>query len=360
MSSVVNNIFQDEQFRIVGYYVHQRSLLEARDIDPFLFTHIIFAYAKVDNYVLSMYSGEDVKPYRQLAALKERNPKLKILLAVQDGLFELLTGPKDTLSTFYKQAITFLREYDFDGLELSCNNSKLVDKKWLTAFIHGLHDALIQEVKFTRKEKLLLSIALPSTRTQLMSYDFDIIKRLVDFASAVTYDLNMSPKKTCFHSPLHPAPGDNKFFSVSGLINFFLDHGFPASKLLWGLPTYGRSFRLCSVNQHGFKARSEDIGEAGPIWRKKGLFTYEEVGRAIRNGATRVYDEKCCVPYLFQGKLWLTYEDTESATEKALYFKDKSAGVAIWNLNLEDPKGKVTGISFPIVKAVRKVYWPGS
>ena len=43
-----------------------------------------------------------------------------------------------------------------------------------------------------------------------------------------------------------------------------------------------------------------------------------------------------------------------------MYFKDKLAGVAIWNLNLEDPKGKVEGIPFPIVKAVKKVYHPES
>lgn len=360
MSVTTNTIFEEDPTKIVGYYVYKPPHLDVRDIDPFLFTHIIFAYAKVDNYNLSMYKGEDVKPYRQLVALKEINPKLKILLSVQEGLFELLTGPKDTLAAFYRQAIFFLREYEFDGLELSCNNPKFVEKKWITAFVHGFHEILMKEVKYVIKDKLLLSIALPSTRTQLIAYDLLNIKGVIDFATAITYDLNISPHKTSHHSPLHPAPGDNKFFSVSGLIEYFVDHGFPASKLVWGLPTYGHSFRLCSVNQHGIKAKSEDVGEAGPVLRQKGLFTYEEIGKTLRNGATRVFDDKCHVPYLFQGKLWISYEDTESAKGKAVYFKDKIAGVAIWTINLEDPKGKVDGVAFPLVKAVKDVYYPKS
>jgi len=349
----------EEPKMILGYYVNNRQLLEPSDIDPNLFTHIVFAYAKIENYLLAMSHGDDVKPYRQLAALKERNPNLKVLLSVQDGVFELLTGPKDTLSSFYKQAITFLRDYEFDGLELSCDNPKLLDQKWLSAFILGLHESLDAEIKFTRKKKLLLSIALPSTRTQLAAYDFDFIIKYIDFFSCMTYDLIMSSKKTGFHSPLHPAPGDNKFFSVSGLIDHFLELGIPSSKLLWGLPTYGRSFRLCSVNQHGFKAKSDE-GEPGPILKRKGIFTYEEVGKALHSGAKAVYDEKCVATYLYEGKLWVAYEDSSSATKKALYFRDKTVGVAIWNLNLEDPRGKVEGETFPIVKAVHNVLHNGS
>lgn len=37
---------------------------------------------------------------------------------------------------------------------------------------------------------------------------------------------------------------------------------------------------------------------------------------ALKNGATRVWDENCSVPYLYKDKLWCTYEDEESARQK--------------------------------------------
>ncbi|XP_029635829.1 chitinase-3-like protein 1 [Octopus sinensis] len=347
------HLFEAPQPKILGYYVYQRNLLQAKDIDPFLCTHIVFAHAEVRNGELSMTRGEDVKPYRQLATLKEKNPKLKILLSVKEGLFEFIVNYRGNLSGFFKQAIIFLKEYEFDGIELSVNNPKLVDKSSLSIFLLEFHEALLREVRYKNRQKLLMSVSLPSTRTQLMTFDFSILRKVIDFATATTYDLNTAPKKTCYHSPLHTGSGDNKFFTVAGLVDFFIELGLPPSKLLWGLPTYGRSYRLHTVTQHGVKARSEEVGDPGPILRIKGLFTYEEVGMTLRNGAVRVYDERCCVPYLYDGKLWVTFEDPESATEKALYFKDKLAGVAIWNLTLGDPKGKINGTKFPIVQAVK-------
>ena len=57
------------------------------DVDPFMCTHLVFAFAKLDeNSEISSYewndesSGENKGLYERTIALKELNPELKVLI----------------------------------------------------------------------------------------------------------------------------------------------------------------------------------------------------------------------------------------------------------------------------------------
>ena len=53
------------------------------DIDPFLCTHIIYSFAKINQQnMIAMYEWNDDKMYVRFNNLKENNPELKTLLAV--------------------------------------------------------------------------------------------------------------------------------------------------------------------------------------------------------------------------------------------------------------------------------------
>ena len=69
----------------------------------------------------------------------------------------------------------------------------------------------------------------------------------------------------------------NSLWFQSGLIDYYLKQGFPASKLLFGVPTYGRTFLLADAEKHGVHAPAVDRGDGGPILHKKGVYTYGEV-----------------------------------------------------------------------------------
>ena len=58
-----------------------------RDIDPEMCTHLIYSFAGLDNQTLEIVSLDpfaDIEQggYRDVVALKEKNPKLKVMLAV--------------------------------------------------------------------------------------------------------------------------------------------------------------------------------------------------------------------------------------------------------------------------------------
>jgi GH18 family chitinase len=81
--------------RIVCYYTNWSQYRNAKarfvpqDIDPFLCTHIIYAFAKINsNGILEPYEWNDLSTpwsigmYERMMNLKNKNPDLKIILAV--------------------------------------------------------------------------------------------------------------------------------------------------------------------------------------------------------------------------------------------------------------------------------------
>ena len=102
-------------------------------IDPELCTHIHYAFAKIDPDTLSLLPTEEhdinwtrstkMPLYIRLYGLKRRNVDLKILLAVggwsmrSDG-FNMATRTKQNRTKFINQTLSFLREWNFDGVDL--------------------------------------------------------------------------------------------------------------------------------------------------------------------------------------------------------------------------------------------------
>jgi GH18 family chitinase len=102
-------------------------------IDPALCTHIHFAFAKIDPKNFSILPTEEhdinwtaksnMPLYIRLYGLKRRNPNLKILLAIggwsarSEG-FNYATKTAENRTRFINETINFLREWNFDGVDL--------------------------------------------------------------------------------------------------------------------------------------------------------------------------------------------------------------------------------------------------
>lgn len=102
-------------------------------IDPALCTHIHFAFAKIDSKNFSILPTEEhdinwtqrsnMPLYIRLYGLKRRNANLKIMLAIggwsarSDG-FNYATKTAENRSKFINETINYLREWNFDGVDL--------------------------------------------------------------------------------------------------------------------------------------------------------------------------------------------------------------------------------------------------
>lgn len=345
--------------KLVCYYLPRAELLSVTDIDPHLCTHLVFAFAKIEDSKLTENSPADLKLYGKMTGLKYVNPKLKILLSIQHGFPALVNSDEIVQEKFYKQAISFLREYSFDGIDLDWEFPPASAKVKYSNFLVGFRKAIMKESQSWQRTPLLLTATLPNSKSKINNYNMAVLANTLDFATAMTYDLHMFNKnihnKTGFNSALYPPKGENQLFSVIGLIDYYLNEGFPANKLLFGVPTYGRTFMLEDPKEHGVHAPAVSRGDGGPMLHKKGVYSYEESWLALKNGATRVWDETCAAPYFYKDNFWCTYEDEESARVKALHFLNKLAGAGVWTLTLDDPRG-INGQKFPIISAIKNVF----
>ena len=181
-----------------------------------------------------------------------------------------------------------------------------------------------------------------------------------------------NPTTADFPAPIYDsfdhAPEDNVDFQA----RFWLENGTPGEKIIVGIPTYARTWRITSENQVATgrpPVVAEGPGAEGPHTRTLGLLSFGEVcSRFSENFAnlpkvsravdvTKKYGNYGYLAYNPETKadgIWIGHEDPESAATKALYVNTKGlGGIAIFDLSYDDYIGTCTGNKFPIVRAVR-------
>ncbi|KAH7972091.1 endochitinase [Rhipicephalus sanguineus] len=105
----------------------------ADDIPVHLCTHVVYSYAKLENRASSLYLGKELDTgtdeYSRILRLKERNPEVKLLLALGDrygsdsaAWYEAIHDPPrryHVVAMLYR----LLMQYRFDGLHIDWENA---------------------------------------------------------------------------------------------------------------------------------------------------------------------------------------------------------------------------------------------
>ncbi|XP_025081745.1 acidic mammalian chitinase-like [Pomacea canaliculata] len=164
------------------------------NIDPSLCTHAIYAFAKLIGNHLAPFEWNDdntdwsVGLYERFNQLKNLNPALKTLLAVggwnmgSEPFTQIVQSPSNRRE-FITQSIEFLRQRNFDGLDLDWEypanrGSPPQDRDRFTALVRELKEAYEAEAKRTGKPRLLLTAAVAAGKSTIdTAYDVKAIAR---------------------------------------------------------------------------------------------------------------------------------------------------------------------------------------
>ncbi|KAM9005008.1 chitotriosidase-1 isoform X1 [Sarcophilus harrisii] len=340
-----------------------------QNVDPFLCTHIIYAFADMKDHRLTTLEAKDVQFYKDLNNLKSRNPNLKILLAIGGWNFgtkkftDMVTRP-ETLQIFVQSVISFLRQYNFDGFDLDweypgSRDSPAIDKERFTSLVENLHNAFLQESQNSGKNRLLLSAAVPAGRYHVdRGYEVQKISQSLDFINLMTYDFHGTWERTTGHnSPLYrrqAEKGGAAEANIDFAVNYWLEKGVPPNKMILGMPTYGRSFTLSSPSDTGVGAPASGAGTPGVFTKEGGTLAFYEV--CTLKGATFHTIEEQKVPYAVQGNQWVGFDDVESFKTKVGYLKQKGLGGAmVWALDMDDFKGTFCKKGpYPLIQTLKR------
>lgn len=214
--------------------------------------------------------------------------------------------------------------------------------------------SFVKKLKATYGTQILLSRALgASLWTAGQSYDTQSIFTACDFVNIMSYDFNGWQANghdgpVGHNSPIFGMPTDTvdqKADNIDAFIKgFVLLPGVDKSKIILGIPTYGKVFTLKDPSQN--------------VVFSTGRFSIDEecisICGKVKSGAYRsVPDSNRKAIYALAGSTWVGYESPETAAMKAQYIKDNNLdGAMFWSLNGDDLSGTCSGVKSPIIRTV--------
>ncbi len=211
-------------------------------------------------------------------------------------------------------------DWEYPGVSGTGIVSRAEDVENWYAFLALLREGLdAREAQYGRP--YILSVALGAGDEQLAAIDPARLASLLDQAVLMTYDLCGFERTTGHHAGLYP--NENRAGSGAKAVRTLIEGGFPAEKILLGLPAYGRVWRQVSGGSDGLNQRAATSGNK--------TISFDEVLRLEDQGYTRRYDEKAQAAWWFDGSTFVSAEDDRSIAFKGQYILEKGLlGAAVW------------------------------
>lgn len=353
--------------KVIAGYVASWNELRIKNLPAAQLSHVLYAFGTVSSDGLARLADPclDVgicadrrTPFNpggnfsQLALLKQSNPRLRILISLGgwngSKYFSDAAATEQSRKRFADSILdAFFRSYPglFDG----------IDVDWEYPVADGAEDneyrpqdgenfiALMTEI---RRQLAALSAADKRHYELTMAVSADpetaghipLMKLIgiVDWIGVMTYDY--STNIVGFNAPLFApegAPSGNA--NIDASIQYFLKLGVPSTKLVLGIPFYGRAYS--DVSDPG----SGRLHSGRPVaaWGGADGITYKDMSlrRPEEHGFDRHWDKKAQVPWLYnhQQRIWISYDDRDSVARKAAYAQlHNLAGVMIWEISGDD------------------------
>ncbi|KAJ8933790.1 hypothetical protein NQ318_017066 [Aromia moschata] len=117
-------------------------------------------------------------------------------------------------------------------------------------------------------------------------------------------------------------------------INYMLKLGAPPSKLVMGLPLYGRTFILeepmTGRRRPMLGGMAKETGFQGPFTRENGFMGYNEICVELKNASSdwkTYWDEESRTPFAVSGNRLIAYDNEQSISEKVQFAMEKGLAV---------------------------------
>lgn len=282
--------------------------------DPQYMTHINYAFGHV-NESFNGVKIDNEERLRQIVDLRKQKPELKVLLSIGgwgSGRFSEMAANDEYRRAFAADCDRVVKEFALDGID--------IDWEYPTSSMANISSSpddtenftlLMQDIRAAIGNEKELTLATVASARYI---DFKAILSSVDFVNIMAYDMASAPKH---HSALYSS-GHSGDITSDGAVTAHLKAGIPPSKLVMGMPFYGRG------------------GDGYPSFQD-----YNKVGNTDTQ-YTEKWDEVAQVPYLADKNdtLVFGFENPCSLAIKCQYILDKDLlGGMYWDYSGDNEQG---------------------
>lgn len=307
--------------------------------------------------------------FNQLKKLKEMYPHIKIMISLggwtwSEDMSDAALTPQSRAQAVASCIDIYLRGNlpveggaggdgaafgVFDGIDVdweypaapgNTNNYRPEDATNFPLFLQEFRtqmDAL--EVETGRE--YLLTVATAAGVDKYSLIDWNQVHPHLDWINLMTYDLHGAFESTTnMNAPLYASPNDpgsypSNSYSVDKAVVDYLAAGVPHSKLIVGLPFYGRGWRGVPSGSNNGLYQPATGGAPGTY--ESGIEDY----KVLKNLNYPLFrDPITQVPWLYNGDIFWSFDDPISIANKVQYINTKGLrGAMVWALDGDDANG---------------------
>ncbi|KAL3824610.1 hypothetical protein ACJIZ3_020639 [Penstemon smallii] len=352
LTSVMARPSYDNEAMKGAYFPSWAQNFTPSSIKTELFTHIYYAFLTPNNitFKFNIEHSEAIQLVNFTSTLREKNPSVKILFSVGGAaegpvLFSRMASSPSSRMSFIFSSIEVARKFRFDGIDLDWEFPQTPgDMVNLAHLLHEWRLEVQKEAESTSRPPLLLSAAVYYSADTFLSgperaYPSVSVSKNLDWINVMNYDYYGAWNTTATGAQAALFDPESNLSTSYGL-GSWIRAGVPRSKLIMGLPLYGRTWQLKDPMSHGIGAPAIDVGP-GPD--RTGVLTFAEVVEFNRERkAKRVYDMATVSVYSVTGDLWVGYDDPKTVTVKIGYARNLGLrGYFFWAVN-GDYKWKIS------------------
>ncbi|KAK9839101.1 hypothetical protein WJX74_009550 [Apatococcus lobatus] len=334
-------------------------------LNPSLYTHVVFAFLRVDarNYSVLDVEPNDKQQIQQMNDLKKGNGGLKTMISIggwsfsraeetftgkgTDSIFPALASSNTNIKAFVDSAISYAKSSKVDGIDLdwefpNFDGTRPSERKNFTTLIQQMHIA-------TKANGLLFSIAVrPAKLSQ--HYEVDQLAGNTDFINLMSYDFHgafdkgeplghNAPIMDCKNRTGSTGNGTQPSWDIAGAVQAYKEGGVPASQMNFGLATYGRSMTATG------KLLPGDGTVSGPSPKGKctvtdGSLAYYELEDLLKASNSQVQRDTTAAMAAwasYGSNNFVTFDDETTLRLKMCYARSSGfGGVFIWDGEQDD------------------------
>uniref|UniRef100_A0A1B0B686 GH18 domain-containing protein n=1 Tax=Glossina palpalis gambiensis TaxID=67801 RepID=A0A1B0B686_9MUSC len=415
-------IFQVQAANIFCYYDTQRITdvnAAINYLEPALqfCNFLIYGYAGIDSetyQVKSLDYGLNYDIYQAITSLKLKHNHLKVLLSIggdrdkiddlaEDNKYLKLLENLSSRNAFINSIQSVIRTYGFDGLDMAWQFPKNPPKHEYTGFRKYLDTLMnwfrkrpvIDENSVLHKEQfvsllkelrqslnpmgaIMTMTVLPHVSAEIF-LDVTSIVNHVDFIILAAFDYltpYRDPTIAHYTAPIYAVSERDPSHNINYDVQYWRNHTTATSKLVLGIPAYGRSWTM--IKKSGITGHPPIIAggpaRAGHRTLTPGLLSWPEIcvkihqNKELEGDAARfrkVSDPtKRFGTYAYRSVdennehgIWVSYEEPKTAANKADYARARNlSGVALFDLSMDDVTGECGEGNYSILKSIHNIF----